>query len=169
MSEPVLRAIGSVWMPSFERATKWTMALLGVVAALIAVAIGPDSGGTKRAHALTNCTVSAGEIALDSQEQAFLVLINNYRSANGSGPLVVTTSLSRASAWMANDLGVKAYFSHDEPSGRGWSTRLTDCEHPTGGWRGENIAAGTFWDTAASAFTAWQNSPAHNANMLNAN
>jgi uncharacterized protein YkwD len=156
-------------MSGFERAPKWSMALLGVVIVSVAVALAPDGGGTRVARALTNCTVSVGEIALDAQEQDFLSRINTYRAANGAGPLTITTSLSRASAWMANDLGVKAYFSHDEPSGRAWSTRLTDCDHPTGGWRGENIAAGTFWDTAASAFTAWQNSPGHNANMLNTN
>ncbi|HMO25698.1 MAG TPA: CAP domain-containing protein, partial [Tepidisphaeraceae bacterium] len=31
---------------------------------------------------------------------------------------------------------------------------------------GENLAAGTNWSSAQSAFTAWQNSSGHNANML---
>ena len=161
--------MGSVPMLSFQRRANWATGLIGATVALAAIILAPDAGGTRDALALTNCTVSAVDLALDAQELDFLSRINTYRAANGAGPLVTTTSLTRASAWMANDLGVKAYFSHDEPSGRAWSTRLTDCDHPTGGWRGENVAAGTFWDTAASAFTAWQNSPGHNANMLNPN
>ena len=156
-------------MDSFRHRISWAVGLSFAIISALAIVAMPDRGGTRPALALTNCTVSDTEIALDSEELDFLSRINAYRAANSAGPLTVTTSLSRASSWMANDLGVKAYFNHNEPSGRDWSTRLTDCGHPTGGWRGENIAAGTFWDTAASAFTAWQNSPGHNANMLNAN
>ncbi len=147
---------------------RWLISLTAGIATFAAIVVG-FSGTAQPVRALNNCTVSDAEISLDSEEQAFLTLINNYRTQNGRGALSTTTSLNRASAWMANDLGVKAYFSHDEPSGRNWSQRLTDCEHPTGGWRGENIAAGTVRDTALEAFTAWQNSPGHNANMLSAN
>src|SRR5690606_34874573 len=58
-------------------------------------------------------------------------------------------------------------FNHNEPGGRTWSQRMTDCGYPTGGWRGENIAGG--FSTAQSVFNAWKNSPGHNANMLNGN
>jgi uncharacterized protein YkwD len=127
-----------------------------------AVAIG---GGTA-AHALTNCTVSDSAVALDSQETAFLGLINSYRASNGLAALTLSTNLNRSSAWMANDLGANNYFAHTDSLGRDPSTRAENCGYPSGA--GENIAAGTNWDTAQAVFNGWKASPGHNANMLNA-
>lgn len=115
------------------------------------------------AQALTNCT--GGSMALDGEETAFLGLINNYRAQNGLGPLTISTNLNRSSAWLSQDMGAKAYFSHTDSLGRSPSQRATDCGYPGGA--GENIAAGTNWDSAAEAFDAWRNSAGHNANMLN--
>lgn len=139
--------------------------LLAVGGALIALAgFVANSGDAK---ALTNCTIADSAVALDTQEQAFLGLINTYRAQNGRGSLTPLTSLNRAAAWHATDMVTKGYFSHNEPSGRTWSTRMTDCGYPTGGWRAENIAAG--FSTAQSVFDAWKGSSGHNANMLNGN
>ena len=121
--------------------------------------------GNPAAEALTNCTVS--NLSTDSEEAAFLTLINAYRAQNGRGALALSTNLSRASTWHGNDMGTNGYFSHTDSLGRSPSTRARDCDYPGGA--GENIAAGTVWDTAQEAFTAWQNSSGHNANMLNAN
>lgn len=117
------------------------------------------------ASALTNCTVS--DFSLDSTEQQFLTLINNYRAQNGRGALSVSTNLNRAAHWMGNDLGVNRYFSHTDSLGRSPSSRAVDCGYPSGA--GENLAAGTNWSTAQAAFDAWRNSSGHNANMLNSN
>ena len=114
------------------------------------------------AQALGDCTTSSA--GLDAEEAAFLTLINNYRAANGLGPLTVSSSLSRAAAWMVHDLGVNNYFAHTDSLGRSPSTRAQDCGYPSGA--GENLAAGTNWDSAQEAFDAWQGSPGHNANML---
>jgi uncharacterized protein YkwD len=119
----------------------------------------------KPAHALTNCTIASE--GLDSEESAFLTLINNYRTQNGRVALKISTNLNRASAWLSNDMGAKGYFSHTDSLGRSPSTRAQNCGYPGGA--GENIAAGTSWDTAQEAFTAWKNSSGHNANMLNSN
>ncbi|MEO8373430.1 MAG: CAP domain-containing protein [Candidatus Solibacter sp.] len=116
-----------------------------------------------RASALTNCTVADNSI--DAEEQAFLGLINTYRSQNGLGALTMSTNLNRASTWMAADMGVKKYFSHTDSLGRSPSTRAIDCGYPQGA--GENIAAGTNWSTASAVFAAWKASSGHNANMLN--
>lgn len=117
------------------------------------------------ASALTNCTVSAADAQLNSDEQAFLSLINGYRASNGLGALVSSPTLNRAAAWHAADMLTKGYFAHTEPSGRTFSQRLTDCEYPTGGYRAENIATG--FASAQAVFDSWRNSPGHNANMLN--
>ena len=117
------------------------------------------------ASALTNCSISDAQVALDAEEQQFLTLINNYRAQNGLGALTISTNLNRAAAWMAQDLGANGYFSHTDSLGRDPSTRAQNCGYPGGA--GENIAAGTVKDTAAEAFDMWKNSAGHNANMLN--
>ncbi len=114
------------------------------------------------AFALTNCTVA--DNSFDSEEAAFLVLINNYRAQNGLSPLVTSTNLNRAATWLAVDMATKSYFSHTDSLGRSPSTRAQNCDYPAGA--GENIAAGTVKDTAAEAFEMWRLSSGHNANML---
>ncbi len=114
-------------------------------------------------YALTNCNVA--DFSLDGEEMAFLTLINQYRATNGLNQLTISTNLNRAAHWMSNDMGVNSYFSHTDSLGRSPSQRALDCGYPQGA--GENLAGGTAWSTAQSAFVAWQNSPGHNANMLN--
>jgi len=115
------------------------------------------------AEAATNCSVSD---SFDSQEQAFLQLINQYRAQNGRPALTASTNLNRTSAWMAQDMATKGYFSHTDSLGRSASARIANCDGVP--YNGENIAAGTTRDTAQKAFDAWKASSGHNANMLNA-
>jgi len=143
--------------PSLRVSAALVSALILLLAGIAAVS------HVSRASALTNCTVADNTI--DAEEQAFLTLINNYRSQNGLASLSLSTNLSRAATWHGTDMGQKKYFSHTDSLGRSPSKRVVDCGYPSGA--GENIAAGTVWDTAAEAFTAWKNSSGHNANMLN--
>jgi hypothetical protein len=144
---PKIRTLPRVLLSAFAL----SLALMGAAAL--------QGGGI--AEALTNCSISD---SYDSQEQAFLQLINQYRSQNGRPTLTASTNLNRAAAWMAKDL-TKGYFSHTDSFGRSASKRIADC----GGlpYNGENIAAGTYRDTAQEAFDAWKASSGHNANMLN--
>jgi hypothetical protein len=107
------------------------------------------------------------EAAIDSQEQAFLGLINDYRAQNGLGALSLNTQLNNAGEWMSADMGANNYFSHTDSQGRDPFERMADFGYNYNTWKGENLAAGP--DTAQGAFTLWKNSPGHNANMLNAN
>ncbi|MCC6382866.1 MAG: CAP domain-containing protein [Dehalococcoidia bacterium] len=136
---------------------------LGTLAAALALVLIGVGTTVPAARALTNCTVTS--TTLDGEESAFLTLINNYRATNGLTALGNSTNLNRAAEWLAVDMGTKAYFSHTDSLGRSPSTRATDCGYPGGA--GENIAAGTAWDTAQEAFNAWKASAGHNANMLN--
>jgi uncharacterized protein YkwD len=149
---------GRTYVPGVQTVSRWAMLALFAAIAASFLALQPRS-----ASALTNCTVSSD--ALDAQESAFLTLINSYRAQNGKSALKSSASLNRAAAWHATDMGVKKYFSHTDSAGRSPSTRAQNCGYVSGA--GENIAAGTVWDTAEEAFTAWQNSSGHNANMLN--
>jgi uncharacterized protein YkwD len=109
----------------------------------------------------------------DSQDWAFLTLINNYRAQNGAGPLQVSAALENSSSWMSNDMATKNYASHTDSLGRTPGTRLAAFNYPYAPW-GENIAAG--FSDAQSAFNAWQTACdpdgsgnctyAHRANML---
>lgn len=115
--------------------------------------------------ALTNCTVS--DLSIDSEERAFLTLINNYRASKGAGALTMSDALNRAATWHATDMATKGYFSHTDSLGRSSNTRMMNCDVPRGG-TAENIAAGTNWDSAQEAFDAWVNSSGHERNMVNA-
>jgi uncharacterized protein YkwD len=110
---------------------------------------------------------TAADPQLDSEEQAFATLINNYRAQNGLGPLSIDWEMQASSDWMSADMGQNGYFDHTDSLGRDPWTRMCTFGYCYNTWKGENIAAG--FATAQSVFTAWQNSPGHNANMLGAN
>ncbi len=111
---------------------------------------------------------------LDSEEWAFLTLINNYRAQNGAGPLQVSAALENASQWMSTDMATNNRADHTDSLGRSPATRLAAFNYPYSPW-GENIAGG-FTD-AQSMFTGFENACdadasgvctyAHRANMLN--
>jgi uncharacterized protein YkwD len=148
-------------MPS-TRLIRFSLAVLALTVALFTAAMLPRIAGT--AEALTNCSISD---SFDAEEKAFLSLINQYRSQNGQPALSASTNLNRASAWMARDMATQSYFSHTDSLGRAFSTRIANCDGKPN--NGENIAAGTYRDTAQEAFDAWKASSGHNANMLNGN
>jgi uncharacterized protein YkwD len=119
--------------------------------------------GTPPASAAGDCITDP---ALDSEEQLFLQLINNYRAQNGLQPLALSYTLTRAAQWKSSDLGANNYFAHDDLT-RTWDQRIRDCGYGYNAWLGENIAAGN--SGAQATFDQWRNSPGHNANMLGAN
>jgi uncharacterized protein (TIGR03437 family) len=104
---------------------------------------------------------------LDAEEQAFLKLINDYRTANGLGTLQVSIAITNACDWMSTDMAAKGYFSHTDSLGRDPFTRMRAFGYNYNTWMGENIAAG--YSDAANTFNQWKNSPGHNENMLNPN
>jgi uncharacterized protein YkwD len=128
--------------------------------ALVLFTLVPSS---PRAYGAGDCTADG---TLDSEEKAFLVLINNHRAQNGRQPLGVSYTLSLAAQWKSNDLGANAYFAHDDLN-RTWVQRIRDCGYGYNTYLGENIAAGN--SSAQATFNQWKNSPGHNANMLSAN
>ena len=131
-----------------------------LLATLFAFAV---SGAAPPAFAAADCV--AGE-RVDTEELAFLALVNQHRAQNGLPALGLSYTLSRAAAWKSRDLGVNRYFAHDDLS-RTWVQRIRDCGYRYNTYIGENIAAGV--SSAQAAFDLWKNSPGHNANMLGAN
>ena len=100
--------------------------------------------------------------AVDSEEQAFLGLINDYRAQNGAGPLSLQGQLTAAADWMSGDMAEKGYFSHTDSLGRSPKQRVAAFGYPGG--VGENLARS--FSSGQSVFNAWRGSSGHNANML---
>jgi uncharacterized protein YkwD len=93
--------------------------------------------------------------------------LNRYRSSNGLLTLSYSKVLERTANAHALDMYRRDFFDHQNPDGDGpWERAIAGgfCR----AWVvGENLA----WNqqSVAQAQTAWQNSPGHNANMINAN
>ncbi|MBI5871266.1 MAG: hypothetical protein HZB44_10010 [Actinobacteria bacterium] len=105
--------------------------------------------------------------AYDSEELAFLTLINNYRAGYGLPALTMSNSLYNASENHSWDMAAYNYFSHTGRTGSSPWDRIRAAGYTYNTYLGENIAAG--YTDAQSVFTAWRNSPGHNTNMLSAN
>ncbi len=105
--------------------------------------------------------------AYDSEELAFLTLINNYRAQNGLPGLTLSPKLSNASEAHSADMAIRNYFSHTGSDGSSPWDRIRAAGYTYNTYLGENIAAG-FAD-AQGNFDAWRNSPPHNEDMLNPN
>lgn len=109
-----------------------------------------------------------GTTPLDVEEDAFVTLINDYRSQNGLGALTPCISLNRAAQGHSEDMRDLDYFDHDNLDGDDPFDRMCNacfdlaCTSQTA--MGENIAAGN--SGAQGTFDQWRNSPGHNANML---
>ena len=112
-------------------------------------------------------TSGGAQAALDSEEQAFLTLINSHRQANGLGSLSLDWQLNAAANWMSNDMAANDYYSHTDSLGRDPFQRMADFGYNYRTWKGENLAAGV--NVAQAAFDVFKNSPGHNSNMLNPN
>jgi uncharacterized protein YkwD len=107
---------------------------------------------------------------LDSEEQAFLQIINAYRAQNGLGALAACKSLNRTAQGHSEDMRDQNYFSHDGLNGSEPWDRACDACYELGCGpmtaMAENIAAGNA--SAQKTFTQWKNSPGHDKNMKGA-
>jgi uncharacterized protein YkwD len=111
---------------------------------------------------------------LDTDEQEFLRLINEYRVDNGRVELVSQQDLNEAADWYVTDMATKNYYggstycaqfnlpAHCDSLGRMPPARAQAFGYPQG--VGENLAAG--FSSAQAVFNAWKASSGHNANML---
>lgn len=100
---------------------------------------------------------------LNTQEAAFLKLINDYRAEHGAKPLAASKALDTASYLHSADMAKNDYFEHDSPDGQTPEDRMADQGYDADA-TGENIAAG--YATAAKVFDVWRHSSGHNENML---
>lgn len=152
------------------------LVLLGILVSGVAAVVGSLPSDTveakkkkRRKSRKKKSSVSGtnlpGHPEVDAEEQTFLGLINTYRASKGKGALTLNPQLTAASAAHSMDMGVNNFFSHINRQKKDPGNRASAAGYR---WKviGENLAAGSEQDTAADAFTMWQNSPEHNHNML---
>ncbi len=103
-------------------------------------------------------------IALDSEENAFLTLVNSYRAANGVGPVLASPTLTQAAERHAHDMAVNNFLGHVGSDGSTFFQRAKDALYP-GNSVGENVANG--YTTGTDVLFGWRSSQTgHNENML---
>jgi len=105
-------------------------------------------------------------LALDSEETAFLYILNDYRLTNDLSALALSPTLTTASELHSQDMADQNYFSHYSLDNRTPYDRMVAAGYNYATSLGENIAGG--YETAQNVFEGWRNSPGHNANMLSA-
>jgi uncharacterized protein YkwD len=108
-----------------------------------------------------------GGYSADSEERAFLDMINDYRRRNDAGPLALQDQLGAAAEHHSQDMASKNYFSHQLANGDSAEKNIENFGYTTWDFIGENIAAGH--ETASRVMDAWQGSPEHDRNMRNKN
>jgi uncharacterized protein YkwD len=108
-----------------------------------------------------------GGYAADSEERAFLDMINDYRRRSDAGPLALQDQLGAAAEHHSQDMASKNYFSHQLANGDSAEKNIENFGYTTWDFIGENIAAGH--ETASKVMDAWQGSPEHDRNMRNKN
>ena len=112
----------------------------------------------------------AQAVSYNSEEIAFVQMLNDYRASNGLGALLVSDAASLACDRHNADMGKYGFFSHTT-SGSDWFAvgalpwdRMAACGYDYNTAMGENIAAG--YASASAVFAGWKSSSGHNANML---
>lgn len=151
------------------------------IAVAAAVAVTGLFAAIPAAHAdpLTNCTIVAGNgaqvdsLAVDLREEEVDMpgYINEYRTQHGVPPLQDIRMLDRPAAWASNDSAIRGFSpsNHVDTLGRDIATRFAQC-----GVTGYNKYAEINYErwggdtriSARDAMTWWENSPPHNAILL---
>jgi uncharacterized protein YkwD len=160
--------------------------ILGALAALPAMLgfllFGPDAAGAKQGKGQKKGKSKGngkgkknrgqkggggGGYAPDSEERAFLDLINAYRRQHGAGNLALQNQLGAAAEYHSKDMARKNYFSHKLSNGDSAEENIERHGYTNWTYVGENIAAG--FETANRAMDSWKSSPDHDQNMRNKN
>ncbi|MBA3337953.1 MAG: discoidin domain-containing protein [Chloroflexia bacterium] len=140
-------------------------ALMSAIAVTAPVFAAPGPGS---AQPVPGAYAATSGYCADSEEQAFLGLLNGYRAQNGLAPVKLGQSVGAAAKHHSLSMGTYNYFDHFlVPEGISFGTNMINHGYSPYTWRGENLAGA--YDTAPVVLQAWKNSASHNQNMLGAN
>lgn len=109
--------------------------------------------------------ITAQQYCPDSQESAFLTLINTYRAEHDLAALRLSRALGAAAEQHSRDMANGDYFAHTLSDGTSWSDNIKKHGYDDETALGENIAAGNA--SAEATFNQWVASTSHRENMLN--
>ncbi len=133
-----------------------------VLPLLLVALLAPLSTGSSQTLAQT-----LGGACADSEEAAFVQLINAYRAENGLGSVSLSQSLSVAADAESVDMATNNFFNHTGSDGSIFVDRMAAAGYPDPTFGGEIIYAGLA--SAEEALAGWKGSPSHNAAMLDPN
>jgi uncharacterized protein YkwD len=106
---------------------------------------------------------SAAAYTPETEELAFLDLLNAYRSAHGAGRLSLQHQLGAAAEHHSQDMAEHNYTSHNLSNGDGPLKNIERFGYSNFTYWGEIIAAG--FETADEAISALKTSPSHDEMM----
>lgn len=105
-------------------------------------------------------------------EQMIFNKVNEERAKAGVAPLSYNNTMQKYARIKSEDMGVKKYFSHEDPNGQLITAKMKADGVSYNSW-GENIAylSGYSGDAniANQFMTNWMNSSGHRANILSSN
>ncbi len=105
--------------------------------------------------------VSAGE------SKKIITLTNSLRASVGVTTLSESQKLNQAAYSKVQDMFINQYFAHRSPAGLDLEYFARRAGYTNYSVIGENLAVG--FDNAPDVMTAWQNSPSHYRNLVDAN
>ncbi|MDD5527999.1 MAG: CAP domain-containing protein [Patescibacteria group bacterium] len=100
------------------------------------------------------------------ESEKIIVLTNDLRKAVNLAPLAENTKLDQAAYSKVQDMFLDQYFAHTSPTGKDLATWLNQVGYSYS-MAGENLALG--YSQADAVVSAWKASPAHYANISDAN
>lgn len=103
---------------------------------------------------------------VEPEEQAFVTLLNSWRTEHSLKPVLLDPRLMEAAEWKADDLAkTGGALNHTDSHGRDpFAMMCEEASYCYNAWKAENLGAG--YVTGAAVFDGWKNSPGHNAAML---
>jgi len=152
-----------------------TTIAIGLVCSLASVSAAARLSGKAEAAAATvaagrTATAAGGPVhvyAMNDDETALLVLINQFRAAHHRSALRPDKRLDTAAQWMAQNLGERnqVALSHTDSRHRFVDKRLKSFKYPISRCTAkEDLAAGQ--QAPADVLKQWEGSPPHRKNML---
>lgn len=124
------------------------------------------TAGTYDGKRYDKLTVTVIAPPVEQWKRDVLTLVNKERRAAGLSELSWGSSCEGAANTRAQE--IKSLYSHTRPNGSSWESA---CPIPasTGGYHGENLAAGNAAVSPETVVASWMASPEHRANILNPN
>lgn len=113
---------------------------------------------------MTVRAITINEYCMEPQETEFIRLLNQYRIQNGVPPVRADQVLGAAAEHHAIDMGQRNVLDHNMADGSSFGDNIIAHGWTYNSWLGEDAAGSR--EFASDVLLAFQNSPGHNAILL---